>query len=70
MAVSDQMIATVVLFIFNYLVIYKKNRFMGNMVYMLIGIGLMYFFLGTLYMYAGLLIAIGSAVNLIYDLIS
>lgn len=68
MAVSDELLVSIFLFAFNYLVLYKKNRFIGNIVYIAIGFGLMYVFLGELYMYAGIIIAVIGTINLIYDL--
>lgn len=69
MVVSDEFLSIVFLWLVNYLVITKRNLFLGNMIGMLIGFGLIYVFLGTLYVWVGVVMALIGAVSMIFDLI-
>jgi len=68
MVVSDEFLSIVFLWLVNYLVISRRNLFIGNMIGMLIGFGLIYIFLGTLYMWVGVVMSLIGAVSMIFDL--
>ena len=69
MVVSDAMLATIFLWLVTYLTTYRRSLFLGNIVSLLIGFGIILIFLGTNYVWIGVLMALIGSINLIYDLI-
>lgn len=68
MVASTTTILVGLLLAFIYLVVYRKNRLMGNIFYILTGLGIMWKFTDA--QFVGLLIIIASVVSLLYDLFS
>lgn len=72
MSISDSTIMVGMLLVMNFFVIYKKNRFAGNMVYALIGGGIMYLASASAdtmtYMFVGVIILLYGLVGLVTDL--
>lgn len=67
MAVSDSMIMLVVALALNYLLVYKKNRFFGNVLFLVLG--------GTSWYIDpqqpwGIIMVCIALVNLVYDLLN
>jgi len=56
---------------FNYFLVYRKNRFFGNLVFMGVGF-LMFYILPSDLLYAGVgfVIISGSIISLVYDVMS
>lgn len=69
MAVSNEVVIIAIGFMFNYLVVYQKSKFLGNILYMGTGILLMSFSLEPIVTGIGLLMLIGGFISLIVDFI-
>lgn len=69
MAVSNEIFILVTGIMFTYLVIYKKNRLIGNIAYIALGGLTLSYGTGNLTAGTGLIILIGSIINTLYDLI-
>lgn len=69
MAVENTTILIVLGIMFTYLVLYRKNRFFGNMAYMMISVGVWYFGTDDVGKVIGIVMFFGSFINMIYDLI-
>lgn len=69
MAISDEIFIIAVGIAFSYLVLYKKNRILGNIGMAGCGIAMMAFSTGNTHSAIGLIILLGSILNTIYDLI-
>lgn len=54
--------------VFNHFVLYRKNRFFGNLFYIALGLGVLWQFPGT--GFVGLFISLGGLINMVYDLIA
>ena len=70
--VSDSAIMSIAIAVFNYFVVYKKSRLLGNILFIGIGMGIIWLFLSageTLMVYIGVVIIVFSVINLIYDLL-
>lgn len=66
--IQDSTIITALVIIFNYLVVYRRNRFFGNIIFMGSGIMLMSLSTETINRSAGLIILLGGIVSFLYDL--
>lgn len=69
MAVNDTTILIMIGIIFNYLVVYKKSEFFGNIGFMTISIAAWYYGTGDVEKIIGMIMFFGSIVNMIYDLL-
>ena len=75
MVVADITIWLVTLFLFNYIVIYRRNKFLGSIGYLLFGIIMFgtrveFGYSQTIYGYISLFIMLGALTNLIYETVA
>lgn len=68
MAISDEVFTIGLAILFIYLVIYRRNRLVGSILFMLTGVALASFTTGTINTSVGAIITIGSLISLIYSL--
>ncbi len=71
---SDTAITLILIIVgvFNWFVVYRMNRFLGNMVFVLLGIGIIFFFVERgepMLVYTGIIVALISSIKMIYDLV-
>ncbi len=67
MAVSDEVIIIAIGFIINYLIIYRSSKLLGNIGFFVIGFTILGLGSGAIFSAIGLLILIGSALKLVFD---
>lgn len=73
MAIENTTIIIALGLMFNYFILYKKNKFFGNIMYILTGIATMYFGStltgadANITVIIGVIITLGSILNMIYD---
>ena len=73
--IQDITVWMLALFVFNYLVIYRKSRFLGAIGYMLFGI-MMYgirtefAYTETMYAYIALFVFLGGMIVMVYELVA
>ena len=70
MAINNEMFVIAIGIMFSYLVLYPKNKLLGNIAYLVAGISLAYFNTGVIYTGVGILIVIGSIINAMYDILN
>jgi len=73
--IQDITIWMIILLVFNYLIVYRKNKFLGSLGYMLFG--LLMFGIRTefgytqeIYGYIALFVFLGGLINLIYETVA
>lgn len=69
MAVTDEVVLLIVLVFINYLIIYRKNHFLGSMVFMVIGFGSILLIDGANFMWIGVTMGMLGLFSLFYDVI-
>lgn len=69
MALNDQVIIIIIGLVFNYLVLYKRNKFFGGIVYMVISLITMGYSTDNTTASIGLIMLLASFVIFIYDMI-
>ncbi len=73
MAVENTTLIIMITIFFNYFIVYKKNKFFGNIMFILSGVSILYFgssFSGAdknISILMGVIIFVGSVINFIYD---
>tara|TARA_B100001964_G_C13704319_1_gene367453 strand:+ start:51 stop:323 length:273 start_codon:yes stop_codon:yes gene_type:complete len=72
--IQDITIWMIALAVFNYLIIYKRNKFFGSISYLLLGIMLFgvrteFGYTEVLYGYIALIVMTGALINLIYEVL-
>jgi len=70
MAVSDEIVAMTVGMMFIYLVLYRKNKLLGNIGYMGISIAMLVFSKNDIFSMIGIVMLLGSLANTIYDIVN
>lgn len=65
--IQDLTVMIIIAMLFNYFILYKKNRFIGNVVFAGIGIAILSLGTGTIYSVVGFIILIGSIISFTYD---
>lgn len=70
MAVSDEIIVIAIGLATNYLIIYKKSRILGNIIFMGLSISIMAFAVNDTLASVGLMMLLGSMFSAVHDVIT
>lgn len=70
MAVDNHIIIMCIGFAFNYLVLYKSNKFFGNVMFAGLSIAIMAYSTDATFASIGLMCLLGSLINAVYDVLS
>lgn len=69
MALNDEVIIIALGILFNYLVIYRKHKILGGMIFLAISIGITYYSVAGIINLVSILMMIGSIAILVYDIL-
>lgn len=70
MAVDNEIVLIGIALAFNYLVIMKRMKYLGGIVFLGLGLAIMSFNTGNLYAITGLLTMIGGLATIVYDVLT